>query len=199
MMLAMDQIGDVPQVLHMKDEEVLRLSQKSPSLFAEIMRRYEEAFLRKAQSVLKNKEDAEDVVQEAFTKIYLNAASFEVQEGASFKSWGYAILMNTAFTLYKKKKKNWERNEVLDPEWYEALPDLESRQFEKQELSDYVVSLFSRMPEHFVRMLKFQYLEGLSQEEIAAREGLTVGAVKTRMHRAKKALAAVTEKEEESI
>ena len=195
MMLAMDQIGDASRVLSLRDEEVLTLSLRSPSLYSEIMRRYEDAFLRKALSVLKNKEDAEDVVQETFTKIYLNARSFEVQEGASFKSWGYAILMNTAFTLYKKKKKSWERNDVLDPEWYEALPDLESRQFEKQEISDYLISLFSRMPEHFVRVLKLQFIEGLSQEEIAEREGLTVGAVKTRIHRAKKAMAEVVDRE----
>jgi RNA polymerase sigma-70 factor (ECF subfamily) len=109
--------------------------------------------------------------------------------------------MNTAFTLYKKKKRKWAEGSELDPEWYEALPDLESRQFEKQELSDYLISLFSRMPEHFVRVLKLQFIEGKSQEEIAEVEGLTVGAVKTRVHRAKKALedAAREDKERTAI
>lgn len=199
MMLAMEQTNTALELGNLKDEEVLVLSLSKPSVFSEIMRRYEAAFLRKAESVLKSREDAEDVVQETFTKMYLNARSFEVQEGASFKSWGYAILMNTAFTVYKKKKRVWDKSEVLDPEWYEVLPDLESRQFEKQELSDYLASLFSRMPEHFVRILKLQFIEGKSQEEIADIEGLSVGAVKTRVHRAKKALSEAKEEDERKL
>jgi RNA polymerase sigma-70 factor (ECF subfamily) len=201
MMLVMDRAGTSIDVLTLTDEALLAHSLSHPTHFSEIMRRYEAPFLRKAESVLRNREDAEDVVQETFTKIYLHAKSFQVQEGASFKSWGYAILMNTAFTLYKKKKRKWAEGSELDPEWYEALPDLESKQFEKQELSDYLISLFSRMPEHFVRVLKLQFIEGKSQEEIAEAEGLTVGAVKTRVHRAKKALedAAREDKERTAI
>lgn len=199
MMLAMEQTNTAVEIGSLKDEEVLKLSVSQPSLYSEIMRRYETAFLRKAESVLRSREDAEDVVQETFTKMYLNAGSFQPQEGASFKSWGYAILMNTAFTLYKKKKRLWEKSETLDPEWYEILPDLESQQFEKQEMSDYMISLFARMPEHFVRVLKMQFIEGKSQEEIAESEGLSVGAVKTRVHRAKKALSDAREDDEKSL
>lgn len=189
----MDNVHAAGAKAELSDEELLALSEKNPSLFTELMRRYEQPFLRKAQSVLKNVEDAEDVVQETFTKIYLHAGRFEVQEGATFKSWGYAILMNTAFTLYKKKKRSWNSKEPLDPEWYESLPDLDSRQFEKQELSDYLVSLFARMPEHFVRVLTKQFLEGKTHEEIAEEEQLSVGAVKTRVHRAKHALQHVAD------
>lgn len=199
MMLVMQETASASDVMTLTDEEVLRLSLRTPSVYSEIMRRYETAFLRKAESVLRNREDAEDVVQETFTKMYLNARSFEVQEGASFKSWGYAILMNTAFTLYKKKKRMREKSEMLDPEWYEILPDVESKQFEKQELSDYVTSLFARMPEHFVRILRLQFIEGKSQEEIAEIEGLSVGAVKTRVHRAKKALSDAREDDEREL
>ncbi len=188
MMFVMDRTETSLDVSNLTDEALLRHSMSHPSHFTEIMRRYEAPFLRKAESVLRNREDAEDVVQETFTKMYVHAKSFQVQEGATFKSWGYAILMNTAFTLYKKKKRKWAVGSEIDPEWYEALPDLEARQFEKQELSDYLISLFARMPEHFVRVLKLQFIEGKSQEEIAEAEGLSVGAVKTRVHRAKKAL-----------
>ena len=108
------------------DEEVLELSIEQPNLFAVLIDRYQEAFLRKAGSVIRNKEDAEDIVQETFTKIYLYAAKFQVQEGASFKSWGYKILMNTSFTHYKKRKRHLGATADLDPEFYEAFPDLKS-------------------------------------------------------------------------
>ncbi|OGG47487.1 hypothetical protein A3D66_00280 [Candidatus Kaiserbacteria bacterium RIFCSPHIGHO2_02_FULL_50_9] len=168
------------------DEEVLRRSIKKPAFFAVLLDRYEDAFLRKAESIVHNREEAEDIVQEAFAKIYQYGGRFVTVEGASFKSWGYKILMNTAFTHYQKRKRQWQETAELDPELYEMLPDRESRQFEKEEMRDYLISVFSRMPEHFARILQFHFLDGLPQKEIAKREDISVGAVKTRIHRAKK-------------
>ena len=173
------------------DEEILFLSIKHPDLFEEILNRYQAAFLRKAFSVLRNQEDAEDVVQEAFSKIYLYAYRFKVQEGASFKSWGYKILLNTSFTKYQKVKRERGSRANLDPEFYEMLADKKSRQFEKQEVSDYVISVLSRIPEHLSRSLSLHVIDGLPQEEVAKIEGISVGAVKTRVHRAKKAFKKV--------
>jgi len=168
------------------DEEILARSVNDPELFAALLDRYQEAFLRKAFSIVRNREEAEDVAQEAFTKIYLNAARFRVQPGASFKSWAYRILINTALTHYQKQKRTARATAHLSPEFYEMLPDTKSRFSEKQELSDYVVSILSRMPEHFRSVLSLHFLEGLSQWEIAKRQGTSLCAVKTRVHRAKK-------------
>src|SRR3989344_3093502 len=98
------------------DEEVLAASVAHPSLFALLVRKYEEPFLRKALSIVRAQEEAEDVVQEAFTKIYLNAAKFKKQEGASFSSWGYRILINTALTHYQKQKRDRTSHAELDEE-----------------------------------------------------------------------------------
>jgi RNA polymerase sigma-70 factor, ECF subfamily len=168
------------------DEYLLELSLERPSVFAELVRRYESAFVRKAQSILKSREDAEDIVQEAFTKIYLNAHRFEAVQGASFKSWAYKILINTALTQYQRNKKRLGRVASLDPEFYEMWPDTDSRSFESEEITDYVVSVLVRMPDNMRRILSLYLLEGLPQQDIAEKEGLNVGAVKTRIHRAKK-------------
>ena len=63
------------------DEEILALSVKYPDAFSALLDRYQEAFLRKAFTVVRSREDAEDIFQDAFTKIYLNAARFKVQIG----------------------------------------------------------------------------------------------------------------------
>jgi len=63
------------------DEELLKVSLSHPSLFALLVRKYQEPFLRKAQGIVREREEAEDIVQEAFTKIYLNAGKFKKQEG----------------------------------------------------------------------------------------------------------------------
>lgn len=181
--VAMELLREEPD--ERSDEEILALSVSHPSLFALLVRKYEEPFLRKAQGIIKDPQEAEDIVQEAFTKIYINAAKFKKQEGAQFSSWGYRILINTALTHYARKKKGWEREAQLDEEIWALIPDKNLRQFEKKELADLVASVLTRMPQPMARALSSFFIDGKTQEEIAETEGLSVGAVKTRVHRAK--------------
>src|SRR3989338_5865097 len=176
-----------------RDEEILALSVSHPSLFALLVRKYEEAFLRKAISIVREREEAEDVVQEAFTKIYLNAKKFKVVEGAQFSSWGYRILINTALTHYAKRKRRGNAEFGLDEEIWALIPDKNLKQFEKKELQDLVASVLSRMPAPMARALSLFFIDGKTQEEIAHTEGLRGGAVKTRVHRAKKEFKKVFE------
>lgn len=169
-----------------KDEEILALSIKKPSLFGMIVDRYEEAFLRKAMRIIHKKEEAEDIVQEAFTRIYMNAARFVPQEGATFKSWAYKILLNVTFTHYQKLKKNIVNTAELDPEFYEILPDMQSRDFDKETMRDYVASVLARIPDNLSDVLRRYFIDGVPQKEIAEEEGVSVGAIKTRICRAKK-------------
>ena len=170
----------------MTDEQVLAASLSHPELFARLVRKFEEPFLRKALSILRQEEEAEDVVQETFTKIYLNAGKFKKQEGASFSSWGYRILINTALTHYAKRKRENGREVGLDEEIWALIPDRNLKQFEKTELQDLVASVLTRMPGPLAHALGMFFLEGKTQEEIAKAEGLSVVAIKTRVHRAKK-------------
>ena len=181
--VAMELLGEEPQ--ERSDEELLALSVQHPSLFALLVRKYEQAFLRKAQSIIKDPHEAEDIVQEAFTKIYINASKFKVVEGAQFSSWAYRIVVNTALTHYAKKKKSWEREAQLDEEIWALIPDKNLKQFEKKEIVDLVASVLTRMPAPMARALSSFFIDGKTQEEIAEAEGLSVGAVKTRVHRAK--------------
>lgn len=169
----------------MGDEELLAAAVSHPALFVHLVRKYEEPFLRKAKSIIKDEYGAEDVVQEAFTKIYINAAKFKKQEGAQFSSWAYRILINTALTHYAKRKRKGEHTAQLDDEIWALIPDRNLRQFEKKELEDLVASVLTRMPGALAKALTGFFIEGKSQEEMAQAEGMTVGAVKTRVHRAK--------------
>jgi len=169
------------------DEEVLRAMQKDPELFALIVYRYEEAFLRKVRPILHSKEDAEEVVQDAFTRIYVYADRYQPQEGASFSSWAYAILTRLAFTRYQKLVKHRGRTALLDPEVYERLAE-EGTFLDDLGIRDEVLMALAKLPEQAARVLTLQFLEGKTQEEIAVLEESTVPAVKTRVHRAKKLL-----------
>ncbi len=168
-----------------RDEDILSASITNPALFSQLVQKYEAPFLRKAISIVHDEPEAEDVVQEAFVKIYMNAKKFKVVEGAQFSSWGYRILINTALTHYVKRKKEGMVRVDLDPEIMELLPDKSVEEFGKKEISDEVASVLAKMPPLFARALVAFFIEGKPQEEIAKTEGVSVGAVKTRVHRAK--------------
>ena len=179
-------LSEVEEKQEQGDEEILALSVLHPSLFALLVRKYEEAFMRKARSIVHEEEAAEDIVQETLTKIYLNAKKFKTVEGATFSSWGYRILINTALTHYARRKRQGQMVVELDEEIWNLIPDKTLRQFEKRELQDLVASVLTRMHPTFSGALSTFFLEGKSQEEMAQGEGVSVGAIKTRVHRAKK-------------
>ena len=168
------------------DADILARAKKEPELFALLVRRYEAALLRRARTILRNPEDAEEVVQDAFTKMYLYADKYRPQEGASFSSWMYTILNRVAYTKYATRRKEWEKTAELEPEHYESLPDERAEFLEDLSIRDEVVAALAKLPETAAKILRLQFIEGKSQEEIAASEGLSVPAVKTRVHRAKK-------------
>lgn len=170
----------------LSDAEVLARSQKEPDLFALLVRRYEAALLRRARAILKSPEDAEEAVQDAFTKMYLYADKYHAQEGASFSSWMYTILNRVAYTKYRAKSIERGKRAELEPEHYESLPDARAEFLEDLSVRDEVITALAKLPETAAKILRLQFIEGKSQEEIAASEKLSIPAVKTRIHRAKK-------------
>lgn len=177
---------DDENIRTLADEDILSRAKREPWLFSVLLERYQDAFLRKAKTVLYNELDAEEVVQDAFTKIYIHAHRFEVREGAKFSSWAYAILMNTAFTRYQKCVREGKRVMHLDPEIWELQGEMTAHSgFE--ESRDAIERILARMPGHFAKVLRLHYLEHWSHKDIAKESDETVGTIKARIHRAKAA------------
>ncbi|HEY4515151.1 MAG TPA: RNA polymerase sigma factor [Candidatus Paceibacterota bacterium] len=170
----------------LSDEEVLSCSMTKPHLFGIIVDRYETAFLRKARRILGDRPEVEDVVQEVFTKIFVHGSKFTPQDGATFSSWAYRILMNTTFTHYQKLKRKGEMVANVDDEILALAPDHAYRLLERDNFKDAVATVLSRMPESLAQVLSLHFLEDKPQQEIASELGVSVSAVKTRVHRAKK-------------
>ncbi len=170
----------------MSDEYILMKSQASPWMFAILVGRYEAPFLRKARSIIRNPLDVEEVVQDTFTKIYVNADKYEAQDGAKFSSWAYRILINTAFTRYQKLARNNERFASMDPEYEQHYGEwaLHSGFNVKK---DSIERILEKLPGHFASVLRLHYLEHWSHQDIAEKTGENVGTIKARIHRAKEA------------
>lgn len=165
------------------DAEILVIAIESPSVFKVLVDRYQKDFLRKIQSMLRNREEAEDIVQDTFVKIYVNAKKYRVEHGATFKSWAYKILLNTCYTHLKKRKREREIYEFQDPDILE-LAAAESGEEKRLDLDEFM-SIVSKVPVMLGRMLTLQVLDGKTNEDIARIEEVSEGTVRTRLHRAK--------------
>lgn len=181
---------------NLSDEEVLLRSEAQPWLYAVLLDRYQSAFMRKALRIVRSERDAEEVVQDTFTKIYQHSHSFTVQEGASFSSWAYKILINTACTRYQKLLREGQRIVAIDPEFEPYLSGEGEQHSAHAEDRDAIERIFARLPDHFVLVLRMHYLERYSHEAIADSTGENVGTIKARIHRAKAAFRKESRDEE---
>jgi len=178
------------QIYDETDEEILSASLEDPEMFGVLIERLEAPFMRKAVSILRNRDEAEDAVQETFTKMYLHAGRFERVPGASLRSWGYRILVNTCLSRYRTLKRRNARIADVPDDIYAIIPDArELDAHAERELADYVASIMTRVPKTVARVLSGYFLEGKTHRELAAEEGVSEQAMKTRMYRAKKIFA----------
>ncbi|MDD5547869.1 MAG: RNA polymerase sigma factor [Candidatus Pacebacteria bacterium] len=170
----------------LKDEDILRLALNDPSYFSKLVDKYQIPFLRKVFGIVRNREEAEDIVQEAFVKIYTYGGNFKKQAGIEFKSWAYKILMNTSFTHYQKIKKS-SNVEYLDPVLYDEKPSENSEDFASiNDAKQMVSEVIAKMPEQLARVLKLYYLEDKSYRDICKIEKISIPALKMRLFRAKR-------------
>lgn len=167
------------------DEELLRLSLSEPRAFELLLVRHQKEFLSRAQAVVKSRDEAEDVVQEAFVRIYRFAPKFNKASG-SFRAWSITILMNVARTKYQKKVKERSVFADLEDKHYENLGD--DRVHQHYLDADAARRALSKVDAETAEILSLAYLEDLPYEVIAERKGISVGAVKARVHRAKLAV-----------
>lgn len=171
---------------NLSDESILRLSLDHPRMFEVLVDRYKDLFYRIAQHVIHSKEDAEDIVQDAFIKIYRSAHQLRNDPESSFKKWASAIVFRTALTKWRKNKKIWGTQEYLDVMDYatEGNDDFTSRLHTKI----IVREALSKLPPDLREMIDLHYLRDLPYEAIALKKGLTIGAIKMRLFRARNLL-----------
>src|SRR3989338_7067466 len=166
-----------------KDEALLAASVEYPDLFSILVDRYQAAFLRFAGRILNSKEEADDVVQEAFLKIYRHADQLQEGPNSKFKSWAYKIVFNTALTRYRNLKKRMGQVTYLDTFLYETLG---SKDFQDNlDAEIFVKEILAKMPNDFRELLELHYLEGLSYDQISEKKNITIPALKMRLFRAR--------------
>ena len=159
--------------------------------FEELVRRYDRNVFRIANHITQNREDAEDVVQDAFLKAYSNLGQFQGQ--SKFYTWLVRIAVNEA--LMRLRRRRPERMVSLDEdvkteddsvprEVADWSPNPEQL-YGQGELKDILTKTIQGLPASFRTVFVLRDVEGLSTEETAEALNLSIPAVKSRLLRAR--------------
>ncbi len=156
--------------------------------FTAIVEAYYARCLRFARGVLRNSDDAEDMVQETFVRLYRALPRYE--ERQRFESWLFHILGNCCRTANKSAHRR-EAGQVDDEHVLArvASPDTPATPFE-HEWGDAVRRALAEVPEYNREIFLLHYIEGFSYEEIEQMTGVKQSALKMRVKRASDALRA---------
>jgi len=159
--------------------------------FEELVRRCDRNVFRIAQHITHNREDAEDVVQEAFLKAYSNLDQFQGQ--SKFYTWLVRIAVNEALMKLRRIKPG--RTVSLDEDVKtdeDSLPrevadwsPNPEQQYNQAELRDILDRTIQGLPTSFRTVFVLRDVEGLSTEETAEALDLSIPAVKSRLLRAR--------------
>jgi RNA polymerase sigma-70 factor (ECF subfamily) len=180
------------------DERVLleRLRGGENSAYEELIRRYGGRLLAVARRFLRSEDDARDAVQEAFLSAFRSIDRFE--GNARLSTWLHRIVVNAALMKLRTRRRKPEQSiEELLPDFLEnghlerpASPwrPTELDGVERQQLRVLLEENIGRLPEGYRNVLMLRDIEGLDTRETAQAMGLSEGAVKTRLHRARLAL-----------
>ena len=169
------------------DESLMRRIQKgSHQAFSILVRRHADRFHAAAFRMCGRLSEAEDMVQDAFLKIWDKPDLWKDDRGAKFTTWFYRILVNQNIDRMRKHKNMAADNFFLDSMPDPALsPEASAAQAQEQGRIDAAIST---LPERQRTALNLCYYEGLSNAEAAAVMGVRVKALESLLMRAKAGL-----------
>jgi RNA polymerase sigma-70 factor, ECF subfamily len=167
------------------DHELLALIQDgNGQAFATLVERHTERFYRLAYRYLQSKAAAEDVVQDAFVKLWENPAIWQPERNSRFTTWFYRVVVNLCLDLQKRKKPVALDEEIPLIDDREPVDETMMRMQEQKALEKEIAAL----PERQRMALNLCFDEGLSNQEAAAVMGVKLKALQSLIMRAKTTL-----------
>jgi len=170
--------------------------------YQELVQRYEKRVYGVALAVLGNSEDAKDVSQEAFIRVYQRLEGFRGE--SSFYTWLYRITFNLAVDLSRKRYRTRElgfaedqtggkgdsgvRLEGVSESRFSATVENPDAVYERGELNRQLYKAMQSLSEEHRAVIAMRELDGLSYTEIADAVGISKGTVMSRLHHARRKL-----------
>ncbi len=197
-------VAEYPDDLAVTQDEaefLIRLRNRDAHGFEEIVHKYGGRMLATAKRFLRSEHDSADAVQDAFVSAFRSLASFE--GNSCIGTWLHRIVINAC--LMKLRKGSRDRSvsiESLLPQFdntghrIEVSPrssECAPANLEREELRAKVRECIDLLPERYRHILILRDIEEIDTDETALILGIRIGAVKTRLHRARQALKSLLE------
>lgn len=176
---------------------VERVQSGDRDAFRQLVERYQRRLFSVAFGMVRNREDALDIVQDAFIKVHRHIASF--QGSSSFYTWAYRICVNLCIDHLRRRQRHQEVDyddslqrsgevageDTLLPSRLGVNP---SRVYQRKELLEQLESAMSQLSDKHRAIIMLREVEGLSYQEIAEVLDISKGTVMSRLHHARKNL-----------
>lgn len=185
--------GTLPASATSPEADLIRAAQAGDSdAFETLVRAYDRGVLRIAMNLLRSQEDAADVYQEAFVKVYRNLHSFRFD--CTFQSWLYRIVTNCCLDLLRKRKVRREEATLVDTEdgiWNRAEAFAEGRshgdpqrQLFNKELQARIRQSLDLLTDKERMVFELRHFQGMRLKMIGEILGTSEEAAKTCLFRA---------------
>ncbi|NRB84299.1 MAG: sigma-70 family RNA polymerase sigma factor [Winogradskyella sp.] len=176
------------------DENILieAVNNGNTKAYAQLVDRYKDLVYTLALRMLKHKEEAEEVAQDTFIKVFKSLDNFKGD--SKFSTWIYKVAYNTCLDTIKKNKKH-HNNVAIDEYTFNKLDTIDNAldNIIKEEKSVLIKNCINKLPEDSSALLTLFYFEELSLDEISKIINIEANTVKVKLFRARKKLAVILE------
>ena len=174
------------------DENILieAINNGNTKAYAQLVDRYKDLVYTLALRMLKHKEEAEEVAQDTFIKVFKSLDNFKGD--SKFSTWIYKVAYNTCLDTIKKNKKH-HNNVAIDEYTFNKLDTIDNAldNIIKEEKSVLIKNCINKLPEDSSALLTLFYFEELSLDEISKIINIEANTVKVKLFRARKKLAVI--------
>lgn len=177
------------------DEAVLvkRVQARDELAFREIVERYQSKVFSIIYGILRNRNDAEDIAQQVFAKIYFSIQNFDFR--SSLLTWIYKITVNECYDYLRKKRvrklvyeSDFSEEDALMMENSGAAVESAAPVDESLARRDLVIKLLAKVSEEDRNLLLMKEVEGHSVEELSQMTGMNENTIKVKLFRARQKL-----------
>ena len=175
------------------DQEIIAALKKRRSKdagFRMLVSTYKERLYWHVRKIVGVHEDADDVTQNMWVKVYNHIESFNGDSG--LYTWLYRIATNEALTLLRKRKKHAGCDEVFMEDWNIQMKA--DPYFDGEEAALLLEEVVMELPEKQKQVFLYKYYENMSYDQISQIMGTSIGGLKAQFHHAKKKIQVALER-----
>lgn len=152
--------------------------------FSCLVAKYEKMAYTLAFRIMENREEAEEVVQDAFVKMYRSLPGF--QFGSKFSTWFYRIVYHTALSAHKVRRPFMSYDDAGADTLTDHEIDSATFLLERADRKEIISRVMEKLPADDATLLTLYYLEECSVDDIRQITGLSSSNIKTKLFRARK-------------